>query len=801
MVLSSSANSFLVFKQLGIKMNKLLKTIKSIIWLLLLTLSFCFLVVNPAFAHSPHDDIYQVEISPKYARDSTLYVIVRGNLLKSLNGGSSWQRIVNGIDNKYKLWSLSISPQNKNILFLSSLGDGVYKSEDEGNSWVKVNNGLKELKIDRLLISPYSTDVVCATGIEQGLYITKNGGKSWKQVIDNNIKITAIAFSPNNKDRIIAGDNRGNLYYWQNGDEVDRQVIQVTKNTIITDIVFSPNFSLDKTFFVSTENKGIYKTINDGQSFLAINRGLSDLSIKDLVISANDGQKTFTLFASAWHEGIFYSDNAGNSWQKKWQKGLTKDTQADEDRYNRPHFSDLRLSNDFSQDRTMFLAGFNGLFKSTNSGRTWKELDTLSPRIVTTLAISPNYKNDSTIAIGTYRRTAYLSEDKGVTWKHIDRGLSKVRYKNSIVVEQPRFYSIVFSPNYALDKTIFASLRYQFVKSTDRGKNWKNIPLKNVNGHSLREIIVVPSPNFANDKTIYLATYSGNIYRSKDGGENFSIISDFGRRISFLAISPNFSVDNTLYASSYQGVYQTVDGGISWQSITNNITLQDRIWLELAISPNYQIDKTIIAVTDHGLYLTKDKGNNWEKVSVFTEKTNSLIQAIAISPNYQNDRTFIVTVKGKGMYKTVDGGKTFIQIGKKFTNNNYSLSKMDNIPSTSTPIQFSPNYSIDNTIYAYGSASSELFRSIDNGNTWQIISIPTEENKIDNFMTFLRIGNLALTVYPILNFFVALIMAIPAYILVGHLGLEKKLPLSKSQIKTGALFLVFTLVFVFLYWL
>ena len=780
-------------------MNNLLKTIKSIIWLLLLTLSFCFLAVNPAFAHSPHDDIYQLEISPKYARDSTLYIIVRGNLLKSLNGGSSWQRIVNGLDNRYKLWSLSISPENKNVLFVSSLGDGIYKSEDEGNSWIKVNNGLKELSIDRLFISPYSADVVYATGIDRGLYITKNGGKSWKQVIDNNIKITALAFSPNNKDQIIAGDNRGNLYYWQNRDEVDPQVIKVTNNTVITDIVFSPNFSSDKTFFVSTEDKGIYKTVNNGRSFLAINRGLPDLSIKDIAISANDGGETFTLFASAWHEGIFYSDNAGNSWYKQWQKGLTKDTQADEDRYLRPHFSDLRLSNDFSQDNTMFLAGFNGLFKSTNSGRTWKELDTLSPNIITTLAISPNYKNDSTIAVGTYRKTAYLSEDKGVTWKHIDRGLSTVRYKNSIVVEKPRFYSIVFSPNYALDKTIFASLRYQFIKSTDRGKNWKTIPLKNVKGHSLREIIVIPSPNFANDNTVYLATYSGNIYRSKNRGENFSIIRNFSSGISFLAISPNFSVDNTLYASTYQGIYKTVDGGSSWNSITNNTALQDIYWFKLAISPNYQIDKTVIAVSDQGLYLTKDEGNSWQKVNIFTEKTNSLIQAIAISPNYQYDQTFLVTVKGKGMYKTVDGGQTFTQIGQKLTNNNYSLSRVDNIPSTSAPIQFSPNYSIDNTIYAYGSVSSELFRSIDNGNSWQIISIPTEENKIENFLIFLRIGNLALTIYPILIFIVALIIAIPVYILFGHLSLEKTLPLSKLQIKTSALFVVFTLVSVCLY--
>ncbi|MDJ0692204.1 MAG: hypothetical protein QNJ41_27400 [Xenococcaceae cyanobacterium MO_188.B32] len=104
-----------------------------------------------------------------------------------------------------------------------------------------------------------------------------------------------------------------------------------------------------------------------------------------------------------------------------------------------------------------------------------------------------------------------------------------------------------------------------------------------------------------------------------------------------------------------------------------------------------------------------------------------------------------------------------------------------------------------NAGYAYGSSSSELFISIDGGNNWQIISIPQKENKLENLMTFLRIGNLALTIYPILNFLVALIIAIPAYILFGNLGLEKKLPFSKLQIETGFLFLVFILVSVGLY--
>ena len=43
--------------------------------------------VPAAWAHTPHDDIFQVDISPTYNQDKTVFIIVRGNLLKSEDGG------------------------------------------------------------------------------------------------------------------------------------------------------------------------------------------------------------------------------------------------------------------------------------------------------------------------------------------------------------------------------------------------------------------------------------------------------------------------------------------------------------------------------------------------------------------------------------------------------------------------------------------------------------------------------------------------------------------------------------------
>ncbi len=62
-----------------------------------------------AVAHTPHDDIFDVAVSPTYVTDQTVFVISRGILLKSTNGGQTWNRIVRGIDNKVDLTALEMT--------------------------------------------------------------------------------------------------------------------------------------------------------------------------------------------------------------------------------------------------------------------------------------------------------------------------------------------------------------------------------------------------------------------------------------------------------------------------------------------------------------------------------------------------------------------------------------------------------------------------------------------------------------------------------------------------------------------
>jgi len=781
--------------------NKFLVIVKIISGLLLVSLTFCFGNVQAALAHTPHDDIYQVELSPTYDQDETLYIIVRGIYLKSTDGGQSWKRVVRGLDNNNNLAALSTYAQTNKTLFLSSFGDGIYKSDDAGESWTKTNNGLDTLDIDLISISPNDPDVVLATGSQKGLYETKNGGEDWQKVIDDD-KITAIAFLPENKNKVIIGNNQGKLNLSSAGGESWQQLANLRQSGAVTAIAFSPNFSSDLTFFVGTEKAGIYKTVDQGQSFSKVNQGLSDLLIKDIAV-VSDSQKNLTLLASAGNQGVFRSKNGGKTWEK-YSKSLTKDLQADSPSFeDRDHFSYLGISPNFTEDKTVFLAGFNGLFKSTDGGRVWQELETLSPRTIIALDVSPDYQHDSTIAIAAYNKEAYISNDQGKSWRPINKGLTIPRYKknlaNPVFLEIPRFYEIMFSPNYRNDKTLFAVLAYKFLRSTDGGNNWDLIPIKTVPGYSTRGMTMAISADFVKDKTVYLATkYGGLIYKSTNGGKNFSVAGKIDHALNALVISPNFSSDQTLYASSTDGIYQTVDGGATWELTTDSPELVDKTWSQLAISPNYQAGQTVIAGSDEGLFKTKDGGTTWEKLVGSAYGGNGYVEAIAFSPNFKNDQTLLVTIRGKGVFKTVDGGETFSQIDD-LIEQNHSLSPLLTISTSSVPIKFSPSYATDNTIYGFGTAGADVFKSTDGGQTWQIISVPRSQSKIDNFVTSLKVVNLVFHIYPFLGFIVALVLALPSYLLIGYLGLEKKLPLRKWQIKSGGAFVVFLAVLLVLY--
>ena len=80
----------------------------------------------------------------------------------------------------------------------------------------------------------------------------------------------------------------------------------------------------------------------------------------------------------------------------------------------------------------------------------------------------------------------------------------------------------------------------------------------------------------------------------------------------------------------------------------------------------------------------------------------------------------IVSVRGKGLFKSTDGGQQFTTVGDA----SLPLAIVNNFEYGAMPLVFSPNYGEDQTLYGFGAVTGEFFKSVDGAKTWETIVLP-----------------------------------------------------------------------------
>src|SRR5882724_6073571 len=118
-----------------------------------------------------------------------------GGIWKTTSAGVTWFPIFDQFTNVDSIGAIQVAPSDPNIVYAGtgdsvqgSLGDGVYKSVNAGQTWTHI--GLEDtVKINKITVDPKDPNLVLAstqgdakqTG--QGVYRTTDGGKTWTQVL------------------------------------------------------------------------------------------------------------------------------------------------------------------------------------------------------------------------------------------------------------------------------------------------------------------------------------------------------------------------------------------------------------------------------------------------------------------------------------------------------------------------------------------------------------------------------------------------------------------------------------------
>ncbi|HZU23368.1 MAG TPA: hypothetical protein VE998_11105, partial [Terriglobales bacterium] len=139
---------------------------------------------------------------------------VGGGVWKTEDAGQTWQPIFDS-QPIASIGAIAVAPSNPSIIYVGSgeadmrsqisYGDGMYKSTDGGKTWSNI--GLRDTRqIGRILVDPKNPDVVLVAALghaygpnaERGVFRTTDGGSTWSKVLfkDENTGAIDLAASP-----------------------------------------------------------------------------------------------------------------------------------------------------------------------------------------------------------------------------------------------------------------------------------------------------------------------------------------------------------------------------------------------------------------------------------------------------------------------------------------------------------------------------------------------------------------------------------------------------------------------------
>ena len=311
---------------------------------------------------------------------------------------------------------------------------------------------------------------------------------------------------------------------------------------------------------------------------------------------------------------------------------------------------------------------------------------------VVEIALHPSKPNILYIATNAY---VYKSRDEGATWQNISRGMT-----------HSRVISLAIDPLFSAN--VFAGTKGDAVfKSYNGGQNW--ISQRNgLDGVTISSVVheLLFMPGSSNH--LFAATSMG-VFESETAGETWVKRMDGMKEVLMviaLAIDPHHP--HTLYAGTSGGVYKSLDGGAWWEKVNHGLVPPEVLKSSRALSvtkikvdPHH--DQSVYTATLTGLFKTVNGGQSWMKIG--EDLPDHMLSDLIVDP--VNPDIVYVTSR-KGVHKSLDGGDSWISINQGLDNVNIRALVMS---------------SLDSRLLYVGTNGSGLYRSRDGGQFWESIPL------------------------------------------------------------------------------
>jgi photosystem II stability/assembly factor-like uncharacterized protein len=582
---------------------------------------------------------------------------VAGGVWKTTDGGVSWDPLFDK-QTTSSIGSIAVSDSDPNVIYVGtgeacirgniSFGDGVYRSNDAGKTWANV--GLKDTRhIGSVIVHPTNPDVafVAALGhayganTERGIFRTRDGGKTWEKVLylDDRTGGIDVVFDPQNPHILFAAMWTGYRTPW--------------------------------TLSSGGEKDGLYRSNDDGATWKRVEgNGLPDGPLGKIGVSVSgaDSNVVYALI-EAKKGGLYRSDDGGTNWSLI----------NDDHRFRQRAWYFTHVWADTRDPNKVYIAN-TGLYRSIDGGKSFDRLN--APHgDHHGLWIDPNNPNR---LINGNDGGATISIDGGKNW--------------STQNNQPtaQFYHVAADNDfpYRIYGAQQDNTSVGIATSSDRGfidrADWDP-----VGGGESGYVAVDPRDSHI----VYAGSYFGYISRLDrrtnqvqniqqwpldPDGYNASVQKYRYTWTMPIVFSPHDP--NVLYHSS-QFLFRSNDGGHSWQTISPDLTRNDKtkqqdsggpITKDQASIEFYDLIFTVaespkqkgliwVGTDDGWIQLTRDDGKTWNNVTPKGIPDWAMISLIEPSPfeagtayaaidahKLDNSKPYI--------FKTTDFGKTWSQI-------------------------------------------------------------------------------------------------------------------------------------------
>jgi photosystem II stability/assembly factor-like uncharacterized protein len=565
-------------------------------------------------------------------------------------------------------WKISAIVVCGNDILISPVKKGIYRSGDNGASWIKSDTGFAPNTTIKCFL--HRGDTIFAGTSGYGVYKSVDKGKRWIPVNTgiSNALVTSLCFAGN--DLFAGTDNSGGFPsnykgLFRSSDGGTTWTPSGVAVGLETKNIFSL-LSRSDTLLAGTD-EGVYVSLNKGTTWAVSTQGMVNNDVNALALK--DGK----IFAGTKYWGVSVSADGGAHWTGA-NAGIGESTNcwiltfheingrllvgtpgrlfflADSGKGwvdatgSLPNGADITSLG--KKDDVLYAGTIQGLFRSSNNGSSWIPVSSAA----TNGEIVSLFDYKGTLFAGATNQGIFSSADNGNSWQAANTGFNISRgakcfmgYTNTLYAgtwsgivfsnDNGKSWSspanngaslVVMSSLVTKEGYLFAATLNGMLRSTDNGENWTTIN----SGFRTRMLSSEIYSLAQRNDTLFAGPYGGGIYFSTDNGDHWSASAPGLGTNNVLSM---LTIKNVFIAGSRgMGVYRSLDGGFNWECPNDG---KSHFWSTVVYFLAEYNNAVFAGTEESGVWLSKDDGLTWTEVNEGLS-ARTAITALTISGKY-----------------------------------------------------------------------------------------------------------------------------------------------------------------------